>query len=57
MEKTQKELDETWSSMEFESELHTRTGLKLLKTNEVLIETLEENQVSNLQSSHCPARA
>lgn len=45
MEKTQKELDETWSSMEFESELHTRTGLKLLKTNETLIETLEENQV------------
>ena len=45
MEKTLKELDNTWSDMEFENELHTRTGLKLLKTNEELIETLEDNQV------------
>ena len=46
MEKTLKELDNTWSDMEFENELHTRTGLKLLKTNEELIETLEDNQVT-----------
>ncbi len=45
MEKTLKELDNTWSDMEFENELHTRTRLKLLKTNEELIETLEDNQV------------
>ena len=46
MEKTLKELDKTWSDMEFENEVHTRTGLKLLKTNEDLIETLEDNQVN-----------
>ena len=45
MEKTLKELDKTWKEMEFESELHSRTGLKLLKTNEELVETLEDNQV------------
>ena len=45
MEKTLKELDKTWSEMEFEHEKHTRTGLSLLKTTEELIETLEENQV------------
>lgn len=40
-----KELDKTWSEMEFEHEDHSRTGLKLLKTSEELIETLEDNQV------------
>lgn len=46
MEKTLKELDKTWSEMEFESEDHSRTGLKLLKATEELIETLEDNQVT-----------
>ena len=45
MEKTLKELDKTWKEMEFENEDHTRTGLKLLKTSEELIEILEDNQV------------
>lgn len=45
MEKTLKELDKTWSEMEFDSEDHARTGLKLLKATEELIETLEDNQV------------
>ncbi len=45
MEKTLKEMEVTWAQMEFESELHHRTGLKLLKSSEELIETLEENQV------------
>lgn len=45
MEKTLKELDKTWSEMEFEHEHHSRTGLELLKTSEELVETLEENQV------------
>ena len=45
MEKTLKELSKTWSEMEFEHELHTRTNLQLLKTSEELVETLEENQV------------
>lgn len=48
MEKTLKELDKTWSEMEFENENHARTGLQLLKATEELIETLEDNQVTLL---------
>nr|CAD7405001.1 unnamed protein product [Timema poppensis] len=45
MEKTLKELDATWSRMEFEQEIHPRTNSTLLKASEELIETLEDNQV------------
>ncbi|XP_049878702.1 dynein beta chain, ciliary [Pectinophora gossypiella] len=45
MEKTLKDLNTTWSGMEFEQETHTRTGCVLLRASEELIETLEENQV------------
>ena len=45
MEKVLKELDVTWSTMEFEHDKHPRTGITLLKTTEELIETLEDNQV------------
>ena len=45
MEKVLKELDSTWSTMEFEHDKHPRTGITLLKTSEELIETLEDNQV------------
>ncbi|XP_071447818.1 dynein beta chain, ciliary [Hetaerina americana] len=45
MEKVLRELDITWSSMEFEQEMHARTGALLLRASEELIETLEENQV------------
>jgi dynein heavy chain len=45
MEKVLKELDSTWSHMEFEHEQHARTGLTMLKSSEELIETLEDNQV------------
>jgi len=45
MEKTLKELDTTWSSQEYEFELHPRTGLQLIKASEELIEILEDNQV------------
>lgn len=45
MEKVLKELDVTWSQMEFEYESHIRTGIPLLKSSEELIETLEDNQV------------
>lgn len=45
MEKILRELHTTWSKMEFEQELHTRTGCILLKASEELIETLEDNQV------------
>ncbi|KAF4519850.1 hypothetical protein B566_EDAN005192, partial [Ephemera danica] len=45
MEKILKELNATWSTMEFEQERHARTGCQLLRASEELIETLEENQV------------
>ena len=45
MEKVLKELDVTWSAMEFEHEKHPRTQVTLLKASEELIETLEDNQV------------
>ncbi|KAG8226803.1 hypothetical protein J437_LFUL002849 [Ladona fulva] len=53
MEKVLKELEVTWSQMEFDHEKHERTGCTLLKANEDLIEILEENQVQlqNLMSS------
>ena len=40
-----RELDKTWSEMEFEHDKHPRTGLTLLRASEELIETLEDNQV------------
>ncbi|XP_066560773.1 dynein axonemal heavy chain 9 [Amia ocellicauda] len=45
MEKTLKEVNSTWSAMEFQYEPHPRTKVPLLRSNEELIETLEENQV------------
>ncbi|XP_010006532.1 PREDICTED: LOW QUALITY PROTEIN: dynein heavy chain 9, axonemal [Chaetura pelagica] len=53
MEKVLKELKITWSTMEFQYELHPRTNTPLLKSDEELIETLEDNQVQlqNLMTS------
>ena len=48
MEKVLKELDVTWSQMEFEHDKHPRTGITQLKASEELIETLEDNQVRYL---------
>lgn len=48
MEKVLKELDVTWSTMEFEHEKHPRTQITMLKASEELIETLEDNQVGLL---------
>ncbi|XP_077291064.1 dynein heavy chain at 93AB [Arctopsyche grandis] len=45
MEKVLRDLKQTWSNMEFEQELHSRTNCMLLRASEELIETLEENQV------------
>ena len=45
MEKVLSEMDNTWSSFNFEHEVHSRTGTKLLKSDEELVETLEDNQV------------
>ncbi|MGH0123010.1 UNVERIFIED_CONTAM: hypothetical protein FKN15_017133 [Acipenser sinensis] len=53
MEKVLKELNATWSSMEFQYEPHPRTKVPLLRSDEELIETLEDNQVQlqNLMTS------
>lgn len=45
MEKILRDLNTTWSAMEFDHETHGRTGCNLLKASEELIETLEDNQV------------
>lgn len=45
MEKTLGELTKTWADMEFEYEIHPRTGCKVLKVSEELVEILEDNQV------------
>lgn len=45
MEKVLKELHDTWSTLEFDKELHDRTKLYILKIDEQTIEILEENQV------------
>ncbi|NWT02283.1 DYH9 protein, partial [Mionectes macconnelli] len=53
MEKVLKELRVTWSTREFQYEPHSRTNIPLLKSDEELVETLEDNQVQlqNLMSS------
>lgn len=53
MEKVLSDLNTTWSAMQFGYESHPRTGVPLLKTDEELVETLEDNQVQlqNLMSS------
>ncbi|XP_062482469.1 dynein axonemal heavy chain 17 isoform X3 [Pezoporus occidentalis] len=53
MEKVLSSLDATWATMEFEHEPHTRTGIMLLKSDEELIEMLEDNQMQlqNLMTS------
>lgn len=48
MEKVLKDLNTTWSNLEFEQEIHTRTQCTLLRASEELIETLEENQVNEM---------
>ena len=48
MEKALKEMAKTWTEMEFEYDPHPRTGMQLLRTNEELIETLEDNQVGGM---------
>ncbi|KFQ06883.1 Dynein heavy chain 17, axonemal, partial [Leptosomus discolor] len=53
MEKVLNALDATWATTQFEHERHARTGIMLLKLDEELIETLEDNQVQlqNLMTS------
>lgn len=45
MEKILKELQTTWAGMEFQYEPHPRTSIPLLRSDEDLIEVLEDNQV------------
>ncbi|KAM4623876.1 dynein axonemal heavy chain 9 isoform 1-T1 [Polymixia lowei] len=53
MEKVLSELNSTWTGMQFQYEPHHRTQVPLLRSDESLIETLEDNQVQlqNLMSS------
>nr|XP_051708760.1 dynein axonemal heavy chain 11 isoform X1 [Oryctolagus cuniculus] len=44
-EKVINEISQTWATMEFSYEVHYRTGIPLLKSDEQLFETLEHNQV------------
>ncbi|XP_032944295.1 dynein axonemal heavy chain 11 isoform X2 [Rhinolophus ferrumequinum] len=44
-EKVITEISQTWATMEFSYEVHYRTGVPLLKSDEQLFETLEHNQV------------
>ncbi|XP_036766314.2 dynein axonemal heavy chain 17 [Manis pentadactyla] len=45
MEKVLTALESTWSAMEFQHEPHPRTGTAMLRSDEVLVETLEDHQV------------
>lgn len=40
-----RELEVTWAAMEFEYSAHERTGVKLPKASEEVVETLENDQV------------
>lgn len=53
MEKVLMELDTTWTGLAFAYEPHGRTGVPLVRSDEELIETLEDNQVQlqNMLSS------
>lgn len=53
MEKVLNELNETWANFCFEHDAHPRTSTPLLRSDEELVETLEDNQVQlqNLMSS------
>ncbi len=49
------EIMQTWSMMSLSYETHTSTGTPLLKADENLIETLEDNQVTSCISQLCLA--
>ncbi|BFF92572.1 dynein beta chain ciliary [Drosophila madeirensis] len=53
MEKQLRDIAVAWATMEFGNEIHERTGLKLLKASEEMIETLEDHQgqLQNMASS------
>lgn len=45
MQRTLSDIEATWQHMRFDFEEHTKSGLRLLRASEELIETLEEHQV------------
>uniref|UniRef100_A0A1I8PDY1 Dynein beta chain, ciliary n=1 Tax=Stomoxys calcitrans TaxID=35570 RepID=A0A1I8PDY1_STOCA len=53
MEKVLRDISNTWTVMQFQAEAHDRTGTKLIKASEEMIEILEEQQVQlqNMASS------
>ncbi|XP_055373637.1 dynein beta chain, ciliary [Condylostylus longicornis] len=53
IEKDLSEISSTWAGMVFETDLHERTNLQILRPSEELIEILEDNQnrVQNMMSS------
>lgn len=53
MEKTLNDLNNNWKAVQFETETHDRTKLKIIRVSEDILETLEENQVQlqNMMSS------
>jgi len=48
MEKILNGINEAWTGMFFDHDIHPRTGITLLKASDELIDTLEENQVSKV---------
>ena len=53
MEKVLNDLNNNWKSLEFDTEPHDRTKLKVIRVSEEILEALEENQVQlqNMMSS------
>lgn len=47
MEKILNGINEAWAVMFFDHDKHPRTGVTMLKASDELIDTLEENQVSD----------
>lgn len=45
MEKVLNDLSNTWKALEFDTEIHDRTKLKVIRVSEEILEGLEENQV------------
>lgn len=53
MEKVLNDLNTNWKTLEFETEVHDRTKLKVIRVSEEILEALEDNQVQlqNMMSS------
>jgi dynein heavy chain len=53
MEKVLNDLSTTWKTLEFHTDTHERTKMKIIRISEEILECLEENQVQlqNMMSS------